>query len=578
MADSADLSRNRTSGVNFAACHLLAILSLLVGAPSLARSDVGADSHPLKTANTSSPRATLTSFMEDFDEMYRRFYEEGRRRGTEPERRAVAARVMRCMDLSQIPESVRASVGAEAGVLLKETLDRIELPPVDSWPGAQEVADEELTGWTIPETEISIVRIEEGSRAGEFLFSAQTVARAPDFYEIVRDLPYQDRDAVTPGIYRYFRYEPGWLVSRTWIRALPSWARASWHDQTVWQWVLLIATLLIALGLMISIYLFGRWRARELRSNVVRYLITLAFPAAAMLVPLASITFISEHIRVSGTVLVVTVFVLRIVFLFSAIVVLLGAGTRLAALVIATPWIQKRGLDAQLVRLAFRVISIVAAVIVFLEGGRQFGIPLTTLVASAGVGGLALALAAQDTLKNVFGSVMITLDKPYQVGELVKARGYVGFVEEIGLRSTKLRMLNGHQATIPNEEMARSDVENIGRRPFVRREAVIEVPASTSVAKIERALEIVREEVENHEGRKDERPPRIVLRDINESSLGLYFTFWYHPPDYWESLAVGERIYLKVFERLEAERIRFAAPELTVYGAAGIDGDGRSRG
>ena len=96
--------------------------------------------------------------------------------------------------------------------------------------------------------------------------------------------------------------------------------------------------------------------------------------------------------------------------------------------------------------------SIVAAVIVFLEGGKYLGIPLTTLLASAGVGGVAVALAAQDSLKNFFGTMMIILDKPYRLDERIVIKGYDGFVEEIGLRSTKLRLLNGHQATIPNED------------------------------------------------------------------------------------------------------------------------------
>jgi MscS family membrane protein len=77
---------------------------------------------------------------------------------------------------------------------------------------------------------------------------------------------------------------------------------------------------------------------------------------------------------------------------------------------LATPWVELRGLDGQLVRLICHVVSVVVTVIVFLEGGRQFGIPLTTLVAGAGMGGLAVALAAQDTLKSVFRSIMVTLD------------------------------------------------------------------------------------------------------------------------------------------------------------------------
>ena len=361
------------------------------------------------------------------------FRGEGRSYRSEAERRAVAARALRCLDLSQVPTSVLGSVGRERAVCLKEVLDRIDLPAEDTWPDDAQVTQSEITRWRIPGTEITIAKVKEGPREGEFLFTPETVERAAEFYEIVNDLPYKERAKVTPGMYRFFLSEPGWLLPRSWIQALPSWAHARWLGQAVWQWVALIVTLMLGLALMAAIYMLGRWRARVVRSDVVRYLMTLAFPVAAMLVPLGALYFVGEHVHISGNVLLVITFSLRLIFLLALIVVLLGAGNRIAALVIATPWIEPRGLDAQLVRLICRVVSIVAAVIVFLEGGRQFGIPLTTLVASAGVGGLAVALAAQDMLKNVFGSIMITLDSPYKVGERIVAKGYDGVVEQIGL-------------------------------------------------------------------------------------------------------------------------------------------------
>jgi len=200
-----------------------------------------------------------------------------------------------------------------------------------------------------------------------------------------------------------------------------------------------------------------------------------------------------------------------------------------------------------------------------LEGGQQFGIPLTTLLASAGVGGLAVALAAQDTLKNVFGSIMITLDKPYQVGERIATKGYDGFVEEIGLRSTKIRLLTGHQVSVPNEDMARSDIENIGRRPHVRRTATIQMPSYTPVAKVNRALEIVRDALKDHEGMKPEFPPRVFLRDVNDASIGILVIYWYHPPNYWDYLAFSEQINLQIMEQFEAEQIPFARPGLVIH-------------
>ena len=111
-------------------------------------------------------------------------------------------------------------------------------------------------------------------------------------------------------------------------------------------------------------------------------------------------------------------------------------------------------------RTAIRVTLVISAVLFWLD---NVGLKVSTLLTGLGVGGLAIALAAQDTLKNLLGSIMILLDKPYKVGQRIVAKGHDGIVEEIGLRSTRIRLLTGHQTAIPNDEMAKIDIENIGR-------------------------------------------------------------------------------------------------------------------
>ncbi|WP_182864715.1 mechanosensitive ion channel family protein [Rhodopirellula sp. JC639] len=522
-------------------------------------------SHPLRATDTSSPRATLTTFLSAVDEVYRDFSREGRSFESEAERRALAARILRCLDLSEVPESVDVGVGRETAACLKEVLDRIELAPEDSWPDAEQVDQEGLTKWAVSDTEIVIQRVKEGPREGEFLFSPETVDRAADFYELVKNLPYKERQYVTPGLYQLYLSEPGWLLPRSLIQGLPSWAHVRLLGQAIWQWCGLILTIGVSLALMVAIYYFGRWRTSHLRPNWLRYLVMLVSPLTAMLVPLGALYFLEQHVRISGTVLLVISYLSWLIFLLTLMVVLLGAGNYLAALIIATPWIKPHGLDSQWVRLVCRVGSILAAIIVFLEGGQQFGIPLTTLVASAGVCGLAVALAAQDTLKNVFGSIMVTLDKPFQVGDRIVAKGYDGIVEEIGLRSTKLRLLTGHQVSIPNDDMARCDIENVSRRPHIRGVAKIQIPSDTPTAKVKRAVQIVRDALHEHEGMKEAYPPRVFLRDVNESSTGIVLFYWYHPANYWEFLAFTEQLNIQVMGQFEAERIPFASPALTVH-------------
>jgi MscS family membrane protein len=545
-----------------------ALLSVLVVALVVSMANAADDPHPLESADTSSPRATLTSFFVGMRDAYDIATTEGRSYESVAELAAGRNRVFRCLDLSEMAPAVRTSLGREAAVCLKEVLDRIELPPESEWPDADDVAQDDLTKWTIPHTEISIVKIKEGPREGEFLFSTETVERAKEFYEIVKNRKYVERDTTTPGFYELFISMPGWMISKSWI---PPWARTRWFGQAIWQWIGLAAALLSALLLMTAVYMIGRRRAEKLRSNPVRYLLTLAYPIAALLVPLATHYFVVEQLQIFGYLVVAVSFILHLVFLLASVVLVVSVANRLAETVIATPWIQPAGLDAQVVRLTCRVLAIVAAFVVLLEGGQQLGIPLTTLIAGAGVTGLALALAAQDSLKSVLGTMMIMLDKPFKVGERIVVKGYDGFVEDIGLRSTKIRLLTGHEVSLPNAELARADIENIGRRPFIRRAATITLPPDTPSAQIKRALEILRKILEDHEGMKENYPPRVFLRDVNENSIGIFMVYWYHPPEYWDFLAFSERVTLEMAEQFEAEQIPYAAPVLTVHTATEIE-------
>ena len=133
-------------------------------------------------------------------------------------------------------------------------------------------------------------------------------------------------------------------------------------------------------------------------------------------------------------------------------------------------------------------------------------------------------------------------------------------MEDIGLRSTKLRLLTGHQATIPNEELARRDIENIGRRPSIRRLADIFIPVDTKRAKLEKAVEIIRGLLENHEGMDPEFPPRVYFTAFQQKAFNIRIIYWYTPPNYWDYLAFSERLNFEIFRAFEKEGIQFSLP------------------
>ncbi len=191
--------------------------------------------------------------------------------------------------------------------------------------------------------------------------------------------------------------------------------------------------------------------------------------------------------------------------------------------------------------------------------------PVTSLLAGLGVGGLAVALAAQDTLKNFFGSIAIFADKPFEMGDRIVVDGHDGPVEQVGFRSTRIRTLDGHLVTVPNSEMAGKTILNIGKRPYIRRRANIGITYDTPPDKVQRALEIVREILANHEGMKADYPPRVYFEDFKDCSLNIVVFYWYHPPNYWDYAAFSERVNFEILRRFNAEGIAFAFPTQTIH-------------
>jgi len=218
------------------------------------------------------------------------------------------------------------------------------------------------------------------------------------------------------------------------------------------------------------------------------------------------------------------------------------------------------------IRKSLRItIAIIAALFIAetILGAGQ----IKTILLSAGVGGIAIALAAKDTIANFFGSVTIFADRPFQIDELVKIGEHLGPVEEVGFRSTKIRTLQGHLVTVPNSVIANSMVENIGRRPFIRRTSNITITYDSGQRGAKRAVEIIKEVLAGvpEINTDPEKLPRVYFNDFNDWSLNIYMSYWIKPPDYWLYQQVNERVNLEIMKRFEAEKIEFAFPSQTLY-------------
>ena len=215
------------------------------------------------------------------------------------------------------------------------------------------------------------------------------------------------------------------------------------------------------------------------------------------------------------------------------------------------------------IRKTLRVTVVILGLLVMIE--QLSDKPITSILAGLGVGGLAVALAAQDTIKNFFGSLVIFADHPFQLGDSVSVDGTDGVVEQVGMRSTRLRTFDGHLVTIPNGELANKTIRNVSKRPFIKRTANIALDCDTPPEKMSRALAVIKEEL----GRANEKlhpdlPPRVHFNEFTASALNIQIVYWFVPAsDYWGFMEFDQNFNLAVLRRFSEEGIEFAFPRRT---------------
>jgi MscS family membrane protein len=202
---------------------------------------------------------------------------------------------------------------------------------------------------------------------------------------------------------------------------------------------------------------------------------------------------------------------------------------------------------------------IIMAILVTLD---NLDFNIRTLLAGVSVGGLALGLAAQDTVGNLFGAAAVFVDKPFQIGDRVQLNGIDGTVEEIGLRSTRIRNLDGHLITVPNKTMGNATITNITRRPNIKTVMNIGITYDTTAEKVEQAISILNEIYGKNPMTHD---VVIGFNQFADSSLNILVVHWWKGLVHKDYVAGLQEMNLEVKRRFDAAGISFAFPSRTVY-------------
>ncbi len=227
-------------------------------------------------------------------------------------------------------------------------------------------------------------------------------------------------------------------------------------------------------------------------------------------------------------------------------------------------------LDGHMLPLIGNALRILVVIISGIMVAQNMGYSVSGLIASLGLGGAALALASKDTLSNLFGSLMIIIDKPFKVGDWVKGASFEGVVEEIGFRSTKIRTFGKTIENIPNNLLANVIVENMDRRKDdglnVRRiKMVIGVSYNVDAGMMEKVLQEIKDILKSDEGVDQGQTILVNFTDFGESALDIFIYYFSDSAAWQYYLDVRERVNLKIMRKLEEMKITIAFPSRSVY-------------
>ncbi|HUS97056.1 MAG TPA: mechanosensitive ion channel family protein [Hyphomicrobiaceae bacterium] len=539
----------------------------------------------LQPPDTSSPRATLKSFFDSIDEAFSAFetallsYRASKRLYFSPDEKRLlhensvaAARAIECLDLSKVPANIRGALSHEEAIFLLEILHRIPLPDLSSFPDREAMLKSGKKRWRIPGTRIEISLIEQGPRAGEYLFSASTVAQVRAFYHQVKQLPYKpgsvrrvaevykSQGFGNGSFYQAYLDSPIRLadvVPYRWIAALPRPVKADIAGMALWKWLTLMAIALICAGGVWIVY----YLERKARTAVP--LAVLATPLVIALAGKFFQDFATTKIRIGETALTVVGAGGTLITFVALAAALFLSGVVIGDGIVRSQRMRSRSMDAQLIRLLVRLVGMVGATALLIECASRLGIPAYSVLAGLGIGGLAVALAAQDSLANLFASIIIMFEKPFRVGQWIKVGTNEGIVERVGFRSTRIRTFHDSLISIPNSDVVKTSIDNLGAREKRRQRFFLQIKYDTPPERVDQFVSEIRRLIEAHD-KVDTEKHFIHFNNLGESALEILLYFYLRVDDYAEELREREGILLRLLELAEEIGVTFAFPTRTL--------------
>ncbi|MCB9279046.1 MAG: mechanosensitive ion channel family protein [Lewinellaceae bacterium] len=354
------------------------------------------------------------------------------------------------------------------------------------------------------------------------------------------------------------------------LNLLPQFGNRKVLGLQAWQFMGLLIILLLVIGAHFVLSRLLKPIVRRLtRSRVYPSLVPpdLTWSIARLISILILIRFIRVFIPPLQLPIEAANFAVTVIRLVSValLVAILFKSLRVALLYIEKITLRTESkMDEQLLPVLQRGVQFLILAGAIIQVLRILQVDITTLIAGISIGGLAIALAAQDTVKNLFGSLTIFMDKPFQIGDWINFDGVDGTVEEVGFRSTRVRTFANSLVYVPNGKLSDMVLNNYGLRQFRRFNTTIGITYDTPPALIDKFVEGLKAIVARHpHTRKDYY--EIHLNGMGAHSLDILFYIFFETPTWSDELRSRHEIILSVLKLGQAMGVRFAFPTQTLH-------------
>lgn len=541
-----------TSSLRTHLVPLLLIASFLVGGTRATAAQDEPPTDAAAPAGHASPRAVIDAFIRAMADV-----EAGDADRLDD---AVA-----CLDLGDLNALLVEETGGELAVGLKEVMDKLQVVYIDVIPDDWWEQDTYVWDDSLDAGSVTVARTADGS----WLFSRATVAVIPAMVEEVaeraRIVGSEASDdvlrRVAPARWLRKQIEAGgatqaWLLEGEVLGVVP------------YQWiglgVLAFGGVLIDFALVFLLTVIVRWVLGHKKLKVEAATLTRALRPFGLSIMALVWSLGLPYLGLPEGVAVP----LKVVFEFTIAATFVWGTYRLVDILheALTGWAAKTDnrLDDLMVPLISKSLKVLVLVVGAVVLAHELRFDVRGLLTGLGLGGLAFALAAQDLVKNLFGSFMIIADRTFEVGDWVVIGDVEGTVERVGFRSTRIRTFYNSLISVPNSQLITTSVDNLGKRTFRRYKTKLSLTYGTPPERIAAFCEGVRELVRRHPyTRKDYY--QVYLNDFADASLDVLLYVFFRAPDWSTELRERERLMLDILRLARHLGVEFAFPTQTLH-------------